>query len=296
MGIAWVFPGQGSQKLGMAAAVLELPGASERFAAASELLDRDLLAICAGDAEGELSDLNDTRNTQPALFVIESLLVDGLRAQGRTAQLVAGHSAGELVALYAAGVFDADTGLRLIQLRSELMAAAGGGAMTAVMGFDREQLERLVTDTEEVVIANDNSDAQVVLSGTPAAVAAVSAALTCKRAIPLAVSGAFHSPFMAEAAETFAAELENVSFADAAIPLLSNTDPSPETGGAALKQRLRSQMTTGVRWRETMARLGQEGIDTAVEIGPGSVLSGLIRRGCEGVGTAQIGGAADLGL
>jgi [acyl-carrier-protein] S-malonyltransferase len=101
---------------------------------------------------------------------------------------------------------------------------------------------------------------------------------------------------MAEAAETFAAELENVSFADAAIPLLSNTDPSPETGGAALKQRLRSQMTTGVRWRETMARLGQEGIDTAVEIGPGSVLSGLIRRGCEGVGTAQIGGAADLGL
>jgi [acyl-carrier-protein] S-malonyltransferase len=296
MGIAWVFPGQGSQKVGMAAPVLDLSGARERFERASELLGRDLLAICEGKANGDLADLNDTRNTQPALFVIESLLVDGLRAQGRTAQLVAGHSAGELVALYAAGVFDADTGLRLIQLRSELMAAAGGGAMTAVMGFDREQLERLVTDTEEVVIANDNSDAQVVLSGTPAAVAAVSAALTCKRAIPLAVSGAFHSPFMAEAAETFAAELENVSFADAAIPLLSNTDPSPETGGAALKQRLRSQMTTGVRWRETMARLGQEGIDTAVEIGPGSVLSGLIRRGCEGVGTAQIGGAADLGL
>ena len=296
MGIAWVFPGQGSQKVGMAAPVLDLSGARERFERASELLGRDLLAICEGKANGDLADLNDTRNTQPALFVIESLLVDGLRAQGRTAQLVAGHSAGELVALYAAGVFDADTGLRLIQLRSELMAGAGGGAMTAVMGFDRGELEQLVAANEGVVIANDNSDAQVVLSGTPAAVAAVSAALTCKRAIPLAVSGAFHSPFMAEAAETFAAELENVSFADAAIPLLSNTDPSPETGGAALKQRLRSQMTTGVRWRETMARLGQEGIDTAVEIGPGSVLSGLIRRGCEGVGTAQIGGAADLGL
>ena len=111
MAIAWVFPGQGSQTPGMAAGVLDLPGARERFAAASALLGRDLLAICAGEAEGELSDLNDTRNTQPALFVIESLLVDGLRAQGRTADVVAGHRLGELVALYAAGVVDAGTGL-----------------------------------------------------------------------------------------------------------------------------------------------------------------------------------------
>jgi [acyl-carrier-protein] S-malonyltransferase len=296
MGIAWVFPGQGSQKVGMAAAVQELPGASERFAAASELLNRDLLAICAGDAEGELSDLNDTRNTQPALFVIESLLVDALRAQGRSADLVAGHSLGELVALYAAGVFDVSTGLRLMKTRSELMAGAGGGAMTAVMGFDRGELEQLVAANEGVVIANDNSSAQVVLSGTPEAVAAVSGQLTCKRAIPLAVSGAFHSPFMAQAAAAFATELEAIPFADAAIPVLSNTDPSPETSGAALKARLRNQMTTGVRWRETMERLSGEGIATAVEIGPGAVLSGLIKRSCEGISTAQIAGAADLGL
>ena len=296
MGIAWVFPGQGSQKVGMASGVLELPGARERFAAASELLGRDLLAICAGEASGDLTDLNDTRNTQPALFVIESLLVDGLKAQGRSAQLVAGHSLGELVALYAAGVFDAATGLRLMNVRSELMAAAGGGAMTAVMGFDRAQLEELVAATEGVVIANDNSSAQVVLSGSPEAVAAVSGQLTCKRAIPLAVSGAFHSPFMAMAAEAFAHELEAVPFADAAIPVLSNTDPTPETSGAALKARLRSQMTTGVRWRETMERFSAEGITTAVEIGPGNVLSGLIKRSCEGITTAQIASAADLGL
>ena len=296
MGIAWVFPGQGSQKVGMAAAVLELPGASERFAAASELLGRDLLAICRGDAEGELSDLNDTRNTQPAMFVVESLLVDALRAQGRSADLVAGHSLGELVALYAAGVFDVSTGLRLMKTRSELMAGAGGGAMTAVMGFDRGELEQLVAATEGVVIANDNSSAQVVLSGTPEAVAAVSGQLTCKRAIPLAVSGAFHSPFMAQAAEAFATALEAIPFADATIPVLSNTDPSPETSGAALKARLRNQMTTGVRWRETMERLSSEAIATAVEIGPGAVLSGLIKRSCEGVSTAQIAGAADLGL
>jgi [acyl-carrier-protein] S-malonyltransferase len=296
MGIAWVFPGQGSQKLGMAEPVLELPGARERFAAASELLGRDLLAICAGTAEGELSDLNDTRNTQPALFVVESLLVDGLKAQGRSANLVAGHSLGELVALYAAGVFDAQTGLQLMKTRSELMAAAGGGAMTAVMGFDRGQLEELVAATEGVVIANDNSSAQVVLSGSPEAVAAVSAALTCKRAIPLAVSGAFHSPFMQQAADAFAAAIAAVPFADAAIPVLSNTDPTPETRGDALKERLRSQMTTGVRWRETMERFSADGIATAVEIGPGNVLSGLIKRSCEGITTAQIAGSADLGL
>lgn len=296
MAIAWVFPGQGSQKVGMAEGVLALPGADERFAQASELLGRDLLAICAGSAAGDLSDLNDTRNTQPALFVVESLLADALKSQGRQADLVAGHSLGELVALYAAGVFDVATGLQLMKVRSELMASAGGGAMTAVMGFDRGELEALVAATDGVVIANDNSGAQVVLSGSPEAVATVSGQLTCKRAIPLAVSGAFHSPFMAEAAEAFAAALEAVPFADAAIPVLSNTDPTPETSGAALKARLRNQMTTGVRWRETMEAFNSANVDTTVEVGPGNVLSGLIKRSCAGITTAQIASTADLGL
>jgi [acyl-carrier-protein] S-malonyltransferase len=296
MAIAWVFPGQGSQKVGMAGGVRDLPGARERFAEASELLGRDLLAICEGSGEGPDADLGSTSNTQPALYVVESLLVDGLRAQGRTADLVAGHSLGELVALYAAGVFDFATGLRLIQTRSALMAEAGGGAMTAVMGFDRAELEALVAAHPDVVIANDNSSAQVVLSGMPEAVAQVSGALQCKRAIPLAVSGAFHSPFMAGPAARFAATLDTVAFADAAIPVLSNTDPSPQRDGAALKERLRNQMTTGVRWRETMDALSAAGIDTAVEIGPGNVLSGLIKRSCPSVSTAQIASAADLGL
>jgi len=298
MGIAWVFPGQGSQKLGMAAAVLDLPDARQRFALASELLGRDLLAICAGeglDAIAAPTDLNDTRNTQPALFVIESLLVDGLRQQGRSADLVAGHSLGELVALYAAGVFDFETGLALMHRRSTLMAAAGGGAMTAVMGFDRGELDALVAATEDVVIANDNSSAQVVLSGSPQAVAAVAGQLTCKRAIPLAVSGAFHSPFMADAAQAFAQELEAVPFADAQVLVLSNTDPTPATSGETIKVRLIQQMTTGVRWRETMDQFTALGIDTAVEIGPGAVLSGLIKRSGEGIATAQVANAGDLG-
>jgi [acyl-carrier-protein] S-malonyltransferase len=297
MAVAWVFPGQGSQKPGMAEAVLSLPGARQRFALASERLGRDLEAICssATTEEGALN-LHDTRNTQLALFVVESLLVDALHAQGRHPQLVAGHSLGELVALYAAGVFDAETGLALMQCRSELMAAAGGGSMTAVIGFDRHQLEELVAATEGVVIANDNSEAQVVLSGTPEAVEAVAGALRCKRAIPLAVSGAFHSPFMAEAADQFASVLEQVPFAEAAVPVLSNTDPTPERDGAALKARLIRQMTSGVRWRETMERLTLEGMRTVVEIGPGAVLSGLIKRGCPGLETAQVASATDLGL
>ena len=298
MSIAWVFPGQGSQKTGMADPVLTLPGAQERFDLASELLGRDLLAICRGEISdaADPSDLNDTRNTQPALFVVESLIVDELLRQSRAPDLVAGHSLGELVALYAAGVFDAATGLELMQRRSELMANAGGGAMTAVIGFDRSELEELVSATQGVVIANDNSDAQVVLSGSPDAVNSVSEALSCKRAIPLAVSGAFHSPFMAKAADAFATHLDGLSFQDARFPVLSNTDPTPSLDSAELKQRLRQQMTTGVRWRETMSGMTSAGVDTLVEIGPGNVLSGLAKRAMKGVTTSQLASAGDLGL
>ena len=299
MAIAWVFPGQGSQKVGMADQAMTLSGANERFTLASDLLGRDLLAICRGegadDSDDPLLNLNDTRNTQPALFVVESLLVDSLLKQGREASLVAGHSLGELVALYAAGVFDLETGLQLMKTRSELMAAAGSGAMTALIGFDRGELEALIASTDGVSIANDNSDAQVVISGAPEAVESVSKALKCKRAIPLAVSGAFHSPFMAEAAKRFAAELDNVPFMDARVPVLSNSAASASTSADDLKKHLKQQMTTGVRWRETMAAMTDSGVDTLVEIGPGNVLSGLAKRSMSGVTTAQIGGAEDLG-
>ena len=176
-------------------------------------MGRDLLAICRGEELNGTgpTDLNDTRNTQPALFVVESLIVDELRRQGREPALVAGHSLGELVALYAAGVFDAEIGLELMLKRSTLMASAGGGAMSAVIGFDRDQLTSLVAAEDGVVIANDNSAAQVVLSGTPEAVKAVTDQLSCKRAIPLPVSGAFHSPFMAEAAQCFSEALDAIA-------------------------------------------------------------------------------------
>jgi len=297
MTIAWVFPGQGSQKLGMANSLLELPGSRDRFQLASQILGRDLWKICSGEEipNEEIFDLNDTRNTQPALFVVESLLVDDLKRQERKPQIIAGHSLGEIVALYSADVLDEEAALLLLKKRSELMAEAGGGAMIAVLGFDRNELDDLIRKTEGAAIANDNSDSQVVLSGSPDAVRNVADNLKCKRAIPLQVSGAFHSVFMNEASQSFAEELDQLTFRDAQVPVLSNVDPTPTTKGEILKERLKKQMTTGVRWRETMNVMQNEGITTMVEIGPGNVLSGLAKRSMKGVITSQISNASDLG-
>ena len=297
MTIAWVFPGQGSQKLGMANSLLDLPGSRERFELASQILGRDLWKICSGEemSTEEIYDLNDTRNTQPALFVVESLLVDDLKRQERQTQMIAGHSLGEIVGLYSANVIDAKSSLMLLKKRSELMAAAGGGAMIAVLGFDRDELDKLIKETDDVSIANDNSEFQVVLSGSPEAVRKVADNLKCKRAIPLKVSGAFHSIFMAEASKSFAEELDQLNFKDAQVPVISNVDPTPTQKGDILKERLKKQMTTGVRWRETMNVMQNEGITTMVEIGPGNVLSGLAKRSMRGVLTSQISNAHDLG-
>tara|TARA_B100001250_G_scaffold8411_1_gene7105 strand:+ start:258 stop:1154 length:897 start_codon:yes stop_codon:yes gene_type:complete len=297
MTIAWVFPGQGSQKLGMANSLLELPGSRERFELASQILGRDLWKICRGEEipNEKIFDLNDTRNTQSALFVVESLLVDDLKRQERKAQIIAGHSLGEIVGLYSADVLDADTALLLLKKRSELMAEAEGGAMIAVLGFDRNELDDLIRETEGAAIANDNSESQVVLSGSPQAVRKVADNLKCKRAIPLQVSGAFHSVFMTEASQSFAEELDRLIFRDAQVPVISNVEPTPTSKGELLKARLTKQMTSGVRWRETMKCMQNEGITTMIEIGPGNVLSGLAKRSMKGVLTSQISNASDLG-
>lgn len=294
MGTAWVFPGQGSQKQGMTTGVLQDDLAQDRFAQASALVGRDLLAICDGSAVGPDHDLNDTRNSQLALFVLKSVLLDRCKQQGHEADVLAGHSLGELAALYGAGCFDFQTGLMLVKHRSELMAAAGGGAMTAVMGFARSELEAAVAVQQDVVIANDNSASQVVLSGSATAVQQVCSTIRCKRSIPLAVSGAFHSPLMKEPAARFARILETIPFADANVPVVSNTTASSSTDGFILKTNLVQQMVSGVRWRETMDHLASLGIDTVLEIGPGAVLSGLLKRNLANLNLRQINTMADL--
>ncbi len=294
MRTAWVFPGQGSQKHGMASGVLQDQLAQERFAQASDLLGRDLLAICDGTATGPLHDLNDTRNSQPALFVLESVLLDRCKQHGHQVQLLAGHSLGELVALYGAGCFDMATGLELVKQRSELMAAAEGGAMRAVMGFQRAELEAAVAAQQDVVIANDNSSGQVVLSGTAAAIQQVCSTIRCKRSVPLPVSGAFHSPSMEEPANRFAQVLESLPFADASLPVVSNATAESSTAGSVLKANLVQQMVSGVRWRETMDHMANGGITTVVEIGPGAVLSGLLKRSLPNLTIRQVNTTAEL--
>lgn len=285
---AWVFPGQGSQAIGMGADLLEHPIAKAKYEAAEQILGWSVPQIC----QSEEDKLSRTLYTQPCLYVVESILADILRDSEQPA-LTAGHSLGEYVALYAAGVFDFETGLKLVKRRAELMESASGGEMAALLGFDRAKLDAQIEQTPHVVLANDNSDGQVVISGTPEAVEKVLSQVKVKRAVKLNVSGAFHSPFMAAAAAEFQQVLDSATFTDAQVPVLSNVEPIPATDAAVLKDRLNRQMTGSVRWREIVAKLPAEGIERVVEIGPGKVLTGLIKRACPDIVLENIGSAAD---
>ena len=287
---AWVFPGQGSQSVGMGADLLDLDLAQDRFAIAADILGWSVPAVCQSDDDK----VSNTLYTQPCLYVIESILVDLLRQQGCAPALVAGHSLGEYVALYAAGVFDFTVGLRLVQRRGELMSQASEGAMAALMGFDREALDGAIAATDGVVLANDNNAGQVVISGTPEAVAQIMGSVKSKRAVKLNVSGAFHSPLMAPAAREFEEVLSAVEFAPAQVPVLSNVDPTPATDGAVLKQRLSAQMTGSVRWREISLALPELDVATVIEVGPGAVLTGLIKRTCKGLTLINVGNLDQL--
>lgn len=287
---AWVFPGQGSQAIGMGVDLLELPFAKDRFERAKQILGWDVLEICQNPEDK----VSRTLYTQPCLYVVESILADVLIEQGNTPALVAGHSLGEYVALYVARVFDFEAGLELVKRRAELMDEASGGMMSALIGFDREQLEQQIQQTPDVVLANDNSPAQVVISGTPEAVESVVSQIKVKRAVPLKVSGAFHSPLMVQAAAEFQEVLQAIPFANAKIPVLSNVEPLPAVEASVLKDRLQRQMTGSVRWREISLQLPVEGIERVVEIGPGKVLTGLIKRMCPDVVLENVSSFADL--
>ncbi|MEG3858758.1 ACP S-malonyltransferase [Microcoleus sp. herbarium12] len=287
---AWVFPGQGSQAIGMGADLLNLPTAKAKFDLAKEILGWSVPEVC----QKEEAKLSRTLYTQPCLFVVQSILADLMREKSDRPAVVAGHSLGEYVALYAAGVFDFETGLRLVKRRAELMDTASGGQMVALIGFDRQELELQIQYSRDVVLANDNSEAQVVISGTPAAVEDLLAKIKVKRAVKLNVSGAFHSPLMASVASEFQQVLKAARFSDAKMLVLSNSEPTATTSAATLKQRLTQQMTKGVRWREISLQLPQQGIDRVVEIGPGKVLTGLIKRTCPNLALVNVSSFEDL--
>lgn len=287
---AWVFPGQGSQAIGMGLDLLETSLGKQRFAQAETLLEWSVPQVC----QSQEDKLSRTLYTQPCLYVVSAILVDLMREQGLNPDLVAGHSLGEYAALYTAGVFGFETGLKLVKERAQLMDTAAEGKMVALMGFDRSQLESQAQQTSGVVIANDNHADQVVISGTSEAVEALIRKVKVKRAIPLNVSGAFHSPIVATAAAEFEQVLEPVVFQPSQVPVLTNVDPTPAIAPDILKQRLIQQMTGPVRWREISLRFVEEGIEKVVEIGPGKVLTKLIKRTCPDLALENVGSFAEL--
>jgi len=295
MQIAWVFPGQGSQKLGMGNDVITLEDAKVRFDFASDIFGIDLFKICEEDSgNSNEKDLNNTKNTQICLFLVESILLDALKMRGYNPNFVAGHSLGEITALYAAKVMSFENCVSLIKTRSELMSKAPNGSMAALIGFDRDILESLIKNKEDIFIANDNSASQVVLSGNKETLEKISKELKCKRFIYLNVSGAFHSPYMNKPSERFSEYLDSVNFNEPVIPVISNANPSFLKDSIQLKQNLKEQMCNGVRWRETMDLLNTVDDLHIVEIGPSNVLGGLAKRHLKNIKISQVSSANSL--
>lgn len=270
--------------------LLETDQGKQRFQEAENILGWSVPDVCREDE----TRFSQTNYTQPCLYVVAAILSDLLVAKGLKPDLVAGHSLGEYVALYTAQVFDFKSGLRLVQKRSLLMSQASDGKMVALMGFDGEQLHQAVETTEGVVLANDNHAGQVVISGTPAAVDTLVSQIKVKRKVKLNVSGAFHSPLMATAEEEFKSVLNTVDFHPAQIPVISNVEPIPATDPTLLRTRLIQQITGPVRWRETALAFADQGVEKVMEVGPGKVLTGLIKRTCKEMNLININSLASL--
>ena len=297
MHTAWLFPGQGSQKLGMGKDVIELNDAKRRFDLASNVFDKDLYQICGLQTDNNCDEqsLNNTKNTQICLFLVESILLDSLKSKGYKPDYLAGHSLGEITALYAAEVLSFEECVSLIKIRSELMSSAVKGSMAALIGFDIDELRNLVESLDDVVIANDNSSSQVVLSGKREELENISKIISCKRFIFLNVSGAFHSHFMKEPSQKFSKYLDDLNFKEPIFPVISNSNPTLSSDPNELKIRLKEQMCNGVRWRETMDLIKVQGDDIhLVEIGPSNVLGGLAKRHLKNIMISQVSSAKEI--
>jgi [acyl-carrier-protein] S-malonyltransferase len=275
------------------------PAARAVYETADATLGWSVSARCF---EGPEEALNETRSTQPCLLATEIAALAALRAElpDPAPALVAGHSVGEYAALVAANVLDLPDALRLVARRAELMAAAASGGMTAVIGLDRETVAAVlarVAGSEELTVANDNAPGQVVISGSDEALAAVTEPLReagARRLVPLKVSGAFHSPAMRAAGEELRAAFKGVTWHDPRIPVVSNVTAQPVDDAAEVRQLLARQVSSPVEWVASVRAMAAAGVDTFVECGPGTALTGMVRRIVPGARLANVSDAATL--
>jgi [acyl-carrier-protein] S-malonyltransferase len=303
---AFVFPGQGSQAVGMGRELAAaFAAAREVFEEVDEALKQKLSALMF---EGPAEALTLTANAQPALMAMSLAVVRVLEREGgvslpQVAALVAGHSLGEYSALAAAGAFDVANAARLLRLRGEAMqqaVAPGAGAMAALLGVALDQAAAICAEAAEgevVEVANDNGGGQVVISGAAAAVEralALARAKGVKRALKLPVSAPFHCALMAPAADAMAKALAAEPPRPPLVPLVANVTAQPVSDPVEIRDLLVQQVTATVRWRESVAAMKAEGVDTVVELGAGTVLAGLVKRIDPELAASSVGTPAEI--
>jgi [acyl-carrier-protein] S-malonyltransferase len=299
MTLALLFSPQGSQAVGMGRELAERsPAAADVFAEADAALGWSVSEACwTGPAER----LDDTRQTQPCLLTTSVAAHRALAGVVDPAPaVVAGHSVGEYAALVVAGVLELPAALRLVSRRGELMAAAGEGGMSAVLGLDREAVQAVVDGEArptELVVANDNAPGQVVVSGRIDALERVEEAMRgagARRVLRLPVSGAFHSPLMGGVAEQLAEAFEGESWRDASVPVMSNVSAEPLTDASRIRALLAEQVRSPVEWVACVRAMADAGVDTMIECGAGAALVGMVKRIAPDVATATVADAASL--
>jgi|TARA_B100001013_G_C24593033_1_gene435595 [acyl-carrier-protein] S-malonyltransferase len=282
----WLFPGQASQKVGMGKDLFDKTELGKKYyTIANDILDIDIQSI-SFNGPGEL--LNKTKYTQPAIFIVSTIIGQIMIENGYSTNGVAGHSLGEYSALAVSGAYDFESGLELVKLRSESMYNAGKtnpGTMAAIVGMSAREVENLCTKNNTsdnlVVAANYNTENQIVVSGHIESVEALIRTAKnngAKMAVPLNVSGAFHSPLMTPAREELAAKLDSIDISDISIPLYTNVDAKPITKGRDIKDSLIRQLENPVLWYNSIEKMIRDGFNSFLEVGPGKILQGLNRK------------------
>ena len=279
--IAFMFPGQGAQYVGMGQDFYEqIPVCKEMFDLASKAAGLDVPALCFEENE----QINITEYTQIAMLAAEVAMLKAIEEKGLKPDVTGGLSLGEYGALTASGVMSAEDVFKIVRKRGIYMqeAVPTGGAMTAVLGLDTETIEKICEETTgTVTIANYNCPGQIVITGEESAVQAAAEKLTAagaKRCVPLKVSGPFHSAMLVGAGEKLAKELENVEIHDIQIPYIANVTADYVTDKEQVKPLLQKQVSSSVKWQQTVERMITDGVDTFIEIGPGKTLSGFMRK------------------